>query len=404
MSNIYDIAIIGAGVAGAFATYKIARDYKDVKLLVIDIGRPPMKRRRQLEGWLGCFPGGDAKIYLDDLENVTKLIGKKKTNFAWKEFKNIFENICPLNEEKNKSPLVSMQKRMSKINFEMKLNNFIQLEPKDVHALSKFMVQELDSCKNIDFLFDEEVFNVKKEDGMFTISTEMEEIKSKKIIFSPGRSGWRWSHQMYKNFGIVQNNLKGKYGIKIETDCINLKDLNKSSCTFSRGDVTLGTFNWGGTIIPEDHVDCAITAFRSNENRWKTDKVCFDLLSSISFEKGAVEEVDRIAKLTFLLANDRVVKEKLSSIVSGKSKISIMKEYGWLKQIVEELDSVMPNLIEKSHFHFPTIMAMTSEINIFSNLETDVDGMFVAGESAGISGILSAACTGLIAADSVCEE
>jgi uncharacterized FAD-dependent dehydrogenase len=404
MSNIYDVAIIGAGVAGAFSTYKIAKDYPDTKLLVLDIGRPPMKRRRQLEGWLGCFPGSDAKLYLNNLEDVANLTGKRKLNSAWKEFKTLFNDIDPLEEVKNKSPLVSFIKKINKLGFQSRLDNFIQLEPKKIHMLSKHMASFLDDNKNIDCFFDEEVLDLRKDKKIFTIITETEELKAKKIIFSPGRSGWRWAHQIYKKFGIVQGNTKGKYGIKIETDASALKDLNKSNCTLFKDDqLTVGSFNWGGTIIPEDHVDCAITAFRSNENRWKTDKVCFDLLQAVEFEKGAVEEVDRIAKLTFLLANDRVVKEKLSHIVTGKSKISIMKEYGWVKGAVELLDGAIPNLIEKSNFYFPTIIAATSEIQVFSNLETEVDGMYVAGESAGISGILSAACMGLIAAENICK-
>jgi hypothetical protein len=48
-------------------------------------------------------------------------------------------------------------------------------------------------------------------------------------------------------------------------------------------------------------------------------------------------------------------------------------------------------------------MPLAPKINIGSNLETELEGMFVAGESAGITGILSAASMGLICADSACK-
>lgn len=403
MSTIYDVAIIGAGVAGAFASYKIAKDYKNLKLLIIDIGRPPMKRRRQLEGWLGCFPGSDGKLYLNNLDSVADLIGRKATNSAFKEIKNSFEGISNLNTFKNPNPLSSFNKKMQKIGYNHQSNDFIQILPKEIHALSKKISLMIDDNPSIDLLFDEEVLDIKKDKKIFSIKTDFSDLKARKIIFSPGRSGWRWAHQIYKKFGIIQNNNKGKYGIKLETDASILKDLNKSNCIYNKDQITLGPFLWNGTVIPEDHVDCAIASFRSNENRWKSDKVSFDLLLDANFENSN-EEIDRITKLTFLLANDRIIKERLSTLVNNKSKVSIMKEYSWIKNIAEELNEIIPNLISKSHFYLPTILPSPSEINIYSNLETDIDGLFVAGESAGVTGILSAACMGVAVAKFVCKE
>jgi len=64
---IYDVGIIGAGVAGSFASLKLAKEHKNVKAILFDLGRPPMKRRRQLEGWLGCLPNSDVKLYLSHI-------------------------------------------------------------------------------------------------------------------------------------------------------------------------------------------------------------------------------------------------------------------------------------------------------------------------------------------------
>jgi uncharacterized FAD-dependent dehydrogenase len=74
-----------------------------------------------------------------------------------------------------------------------------------------------------------------------------------------------------------------------------------------------------------------------------------------------------------------------------------------LKDVIIDLANVIPEVATKAYFHVPTITPMAPKINIGDNLETEVDGMFVAGESGGISGILSAGIMGVAAADAVCK-
>ena len=69
----YDVIIAGGGIAGAFAAYRIAKSKKN-KACLIEFGRPPGKRRKQLEGWLGCFPTGNSRLYLTDVDKVKKVV------------------------------------------------------------------------------------------------------------------------------------------------------------------------------------------------------------------------------------------------------------------------------------------------------------------------------------------
>ena len=93
MTNTFDIGIIGAGVAGAFATYKIATTHKSAKVVLFDLGRPPMKRRRQLEGWLGVLPNSDGKLYMNDIEKISNIAGTKKTKSSVKWVSNAIGNV-----------------------------------------------------------------------------------------------------------------------------------------------------------------------------------------------------------------------------------------------------------------------------------------------------------------------
>lgn len=400
--NNFDIGIIGAGVAGTFATLKIAKEHKNSKTILFDLGRPPMKRRRQLEGWLGCLPNSDGKLYLHDLDKVTDLVGSRKVKNAHTYVLKTLSQINDFKIIKDKSPSISMDKKLKKAGYDYYLNDFMQVYPKDIHSLSKHIAETVEACKNVTFSFDNEVHTITKQKGMFQVTTETDKYFCKKLIIAVGRSGWRWARKLYGSLGIIDNNDIARFGIRIEMNSSHLKDFNKSHVTITKGDdLEIGPLSWFGTVIPEDHVDVAISAFRSNENRWKTDKVSFSLIGNRPFSDLGFEQTDRISKLTFILTNDRIIKERISSILSGKSKISIIPEYEWLKSSIEDLASVIPEVITKGYYHVPTIMPMPPKINIGSNLETEIDGMYVVGEAAGVHGILAAANMGAIVAQEI---
>ena len=404
MSNIFDVGVIGAGVAGAFATLKLAKDHKNTKVVLFDLGRPPAKRRRQLEGFLGCLPNSDGKLYLNDIDKVTELVGWRKTKAAYGYFDKVLSNIDTFKVVKDRPLSISLDKRFKKAGYQVALNDYVQIYPKDIHALSKQMAEVIENNKNIAFKFDSEVLNIDKQKNMFLVQTEDGEYRCKKLIIAVGRSGWRWAKQMFAKFGIIDNNDIARFGIRVETSSTNMKEFNRSNCIITKGaELELGPFSWYGTVIPEDHLDLAISAFRSNENRWKSDKVSFNLIGNRYFPNAGFEQTDRIGKLTFVLANDRIIKERVSTILTGKSKISIIPEYEWLKETLTDLSGVIPEIMAKAYFHVPTINPLAPKINIGSNLETELDGMFVVGESAGISGILAAGITGTIVAESVCK-
>jgi uncharacterized FAD-dependent dehydrogenase len=401
--NNFDVGIIGAGVAGSFAALKIAKDHKNAKTILFDLGRPPMKRRRQLEGWLGCLPNSDGKLYLNDITKVSELVGTRKINTANTFFTKILSQAGKFKVIKDKGPSSSLEKKLTKNNFNVVLNDYIQLYPKDIHFLSKYMAEVVEQAGNTTFNFDNEVKKIYKQKGLFVIVTDEQEFKCKSLIVAVGRSGWRWAKELFTDFGIVDSNDTAKFGIRVELSSPHMKDFNKSNCTLLKDDLEIGPLSWYGTVIPEDHLDVAISAFRSNENRWKSDKVSFNLIGNRPFPQAGFEQTDRISKLTFVLSNDRILKEKVSYILTGKSKISIIPEYDWLKDAILDVESVIPDLSSKSYFHVPTIIPSAPKINIGNNLSSEIDGMFVVGESAGIHGILSAALMGTIAADQACK-
>lgn len=396
MTN-FDVAIIGAGVAGAFAALKIIQTNKNIKIAIFDIGRPPQKRRVQMVGWFGLFPNSDGKFYLNDIDKVSEITGTKKSSSANKFISDYISNLTDYKTIKDKSPSITAEKRIKKFEFNVELNNYVQLYPKDIHIISKDVASHLIDNPNVYMSFDDEVSNITKQKNNFIIHSQYRQFNCKKVLICAGRSGWRWAKDLFSSFGIIENNDYAKFGIRAEMQAQSLKEFNFSNCKLSKNDLEIGPLSWNGTVIPEDHIDTAISSFRSNEDRWKTDKVSFNILGNRFFEKNGFEQVDRLAKLTFVLTNDRISKEKISTLMSGKSKISIMREYDWLVNAIKDISNIIPDLSAKGYFHVPTILPIAPKINIGNDLSTEIDGLYVAGESAGIPGLLSAALMGTIA-------
>lgn len=404
MSNTYDVAIIGMGVAGVFCAHKLATQYKDCKVIGFEGGRPPMKRRYQTTSFLGCLPSSDGKIFINDISKVATLTSTRRANAAYKSFHNVLSNVGDFSAViKDKKPLISLERRFKKIGYDITLNDYTQTYPKDAHALSKYMANIFDQNKNIVFEFDNEITSVRKDkDEMFVISNGEQEWRSKKLVMAVGRAGWRWATEIYKSLGIIESNDIARYGVRIEMTADNMGDFKGSGCSLNKGtDIEIGPISWNGTVIPEDHFDMAIAAFRSNENRWKSDKVSFNLIGNRFFDQQGFEQTDRLAKLTFVITNDRIIKERVANIMNGKAKISVIPEYRWLVDAIDELSYAIPEIKTNAYYHAPCIVPMIPQINVGSDLSTEIEGLYCAGESCGISGILAAGISGIIAAGSV---
>lgn len=397
--NIYDIGIVGAGVGGAFAALRLAEKH-NAKTILFDLGRPPGKRRRPLEGWFGCFPTGDGKVYSDDIDDVLEVTDGRRAKAINKWVKKHLAEIHPGKIVKSKKPSNVILNKFKDAGFEFRKRDYVQWKPDSIHLLARSVAEQIEDGKNVDFSFDNEVFTIIKKNGCFHISSEGGEFICKKIILAVGRSGWRWVNKLYRDFGILTNDNYARYGIFIELPAQYLRNFNKSHCIFKRDDVTIGPMSWGGSIIQEDHANMTTAAFRSNEDRWKTDKVFFSVIGNRYIEDCGCAETDRLSKLSFLLFEDRVGREKVKDFLNGQSQLNLIEEFNWFSDIFKELDTYIPNLIKRGYYHSPAFNPLMNQIRIGSNLETEVEGFFVIGECANQMGIASAAITGGIAAES----
>ena len=423
----YDIGIIGGGIAGVFAALRLAERHKNLKVVLFEFGPPPpnclrqdpihiKRRRRQLEGWLGCFPTGDGKVYLEeDTKKVLSIVDGRRVRAVKDWFSSHLNEISDQKIVKSKVPSSNLKKLITDNGFDLQLHSYEQWIPDQIHKLAELSAEKIESAGNVFLSFDTEVFSFLKEGRKFAVHTSQGDFNCKKIILAVGRTGWRWVNEQYKNLGILQQDGQVKYGVRVEMPSSSIKEFHKAHCSLIRPDLEIGPLYWMGSVIQEDHEDMTIASFRSNEERWKTDKVFFSVQRKMSFKdapmpvrnlssapalpKNNRDYIDRLAQLSHLLSGYRVGREKITNFSKGLGDLAMMPEYSWVTKTLKDIECIFPNLISRGYFHVPDIDTNVSNINIASNLETEVDGLFVAGESAGVKGIAAAGIMGAAAAE-----
>jgi len=405
MAIKYDIGIIGAGVAGSIAAYRISQKHPDLQVALFDIGRPPGKRRRQLEGFMGSLPAGDGKLYPNDIEelispsNGNKVLDGRKVRPVGDEVLSWIESIGKTKLTKTSKISAPLYRKLNK-EFVIQEFDYYSWHPNQIHEFSKEISSSFEES-NIFQMFDAIVTRITKIKDDFHVFSHNAEFLCKKIIIATGRSGWKYVGELLSELNVDLQDDIAQYGIRAEIPSKFMKEFNESHSLLTNGCDEIGPLCWGGTVIPEDHADnLVISAFRSNEDRWKSEKVSFGITTKTN---GGTTEADRISKLAFLLLNDRVSKEKIKTFMKGESQLSALVEFQELKPIIEQLNHYIPDFISQGSFYAPMLIPHPATTKLNSDLETECSGCYLAGEAADIFGIVSAMTTGIIAADAACK-
>ena len=405
MAIKYDIGIIGAGVAGSIAAYRISQKHPDLQVALFDIGRTPGKRRRQLEGFMGSLPAGDGKLYPNDIEelispsNGNKVLDGRKVRPVGDEVLSWVESIGKTKLTKTSKISAPLYRKLNK-EFVIRELDYYSWHPNQIHEFSKEISSSFEES-NIFQMFDAIVTRITKIKDDFHVFSHNAEFLCKKIIIATGRSGWKYVGELLSELNVDLQDDIAQYGIRAEIPSKFMKEFNESHSLLTNGCDEIGPLCWGGTVIPEDHADnLVISAFRSNEDRWKSEKVSFGITTKTN---GGTTEADRISKLAFLLLNDRVSKEKIKTFMKGESQLSALVEFQELKPIIEQLNHYIPDFISQGSFYAPMLIPHPATTKLNSDLETECSGCYLAGEAADIFGIISAMTTGIIAADAACK-
>jgi uncharacterized protein len=267
---------------------------------------------------------------------------------------------------------------------------------------------------------------------------------AKVVLAAPGRSGAYWFRDVATKLGVNHNFGPIDVGIRVELnrkfydDVTNIVYDPKFIFRTSRHCDKVRTFctNPGGRVRPEDYYQFKLVNGDALSGR-KTANTNFALINTISLTEPFSDTTEfghMIAKQFFLLGGGRPIVQRVGDFREGRrSSASTFNSknrhfnlckatYGAtpgditlglparivdnLWESLKKIDKIVPGILHPSTLLYaPEIKFFDTHFMTDRNLETNIKGIFVAGDGAGKSrGIVGAGISGIIAARGIREK
>ena len=264
------------------------------------------------------------------------------------------------------------------------------------------------------------------------------------VLAAPGRSGAYWFRDVATKLGVLHNFGPIDVGIRVELNRKYYDDVTdivydpKFIFLTSRHRDKVRTFctNPGGRVRPEDYYKFKLVNGDALSGR-KTGNTNFALINTVSLTEpfsDTTEFGQMIAKQFFLLGGGRPIVQRVGDFREGrrssKSTFNSKNRHfevcrptysatpgditlGLPARIIDNLweslkkiDKIVPGILHPSTLLYaPEIKFFDTHFITDKNLETNIGGIFVAGDGAGKSrGIVGAGISGIIAARGISEK
>jgi uncharacterized FAD-dependent dehydrogenase len=451
MTQKYDVIIVGAGASGIFTAYELSRIQPGMKVLILEKGLSLDKRNCPIDdrkirtcqnckicsivngfGGSGTMSDGKYNITNNFGGDLYKYIGRDQ---ALELMYYVDDILCKMGGADAK--LYSTA------------NSYLKTEAlkSDLHLLDA-QVRHLGTDRNLkilsamyeylqdktEIMFNTEVIDVAKEGGQFAVFTQKEKFYCRELVLATGRSGSKWIANTCSKLGINSESNRVDIGVRVElpaaifahiTDEVyeskivyrtkKYNDLVRTFCMNPYGEVV--TENTNGIITVNGHSYA--------DPKLHTENTNFALLVSNQFTepfKDSNEYGESIAKLSNLLGGGVLI-QRFGDLVCGRrtnerrmtksftrptlnatpGDLSLVIPKRQLDDIIEmiyALDKIAPGTAnEDTLLYGVEVKFYNSKVEVDSNLETVVKGLYVLGDSSGVTHSLSqASASGVYAA------
>lgn len=452
----FDVIVIGAGPAALFATFELIKNKKRVLIIekgknILDRSCPAIEFKKPcircnvcsvVSGWGGAGAFSDGKL------TCSKEIGGHLSSYI-EDISGMMDYVLGVYREFGapKDSYIPNAKFVDEFSRKAFINN-IKFYPYDVLHLGtdksidvlSNMFNEMSKSEYLDVKFNETAMRIiTDEEGVCVVALETNKgiYYTQDIIVAPGRGGSAWLTQEMErlNIGIERNAVD--VGVRMEVPAQIMDEVLSNNIFDLKLEYYSKTFNDRvrtfctcpkGQVIEENH-NGFVTVNGHSYREKKTKNTNFSILVSINFTEpfnNPLNYGSSIISLGNMLAqnvivqrygdlkrgrrsNDKRIKEgfvepTLKSAVPGD--VSFVLPYRHLTDImemIETMNEVIPGINSEHNLLYATeVKFYSSKIVVNKNMQTDISGLYMAGDGAGLTrGLMQASMSGLFVAQNI---
>jgi uncharacterized FAD-dependent dehydrogenase len=452
----FDVIIVGGGPAGLFSAYYLS-EAAGLRILLLEKGKGPLKRvcpvadRRYCTQCRPCniLCGiGGAGLFSDGKLNFIHRLGKTDlTQFmsAAGAEALIDETEAIFNRFGMDGPVYptdmdlarTIRKQAKRFGINLLLIRQKHLGSDRLPAYIAAMTDHI-RASGVTIHTSETARDVIVEKGrVIAVDTNRRRYRCDNVILAPGRVGAEWVARVAKQHGIVLSQRGIEVGVRVEVHSDIMQDLCDIiyDPTFfiqtGKYDDQTRTFctNQGGFVSLESYTDFVCVNGHAYFDR-KSDNTNFAFLSKVVLTEPVTDNQaygEAIGRLATLIGGGKPILQRFGDLKRGRRSTwnRIRKGYidPTLTDVVcgdiamalperiltntidglEQLNRVVPGVSnDETLLYAPEIKFFATQVASSRQLETQIHGMYVAGDGPGVAGnIVSAAATGLIPAKAI---
>lgn len=463
-NNQFDVIIIGAGPSGIFCAYELIRQKPDLKVLMIEKGRPIEKRtcpKRTTKVCVGCKPCSittgfagagafsDGKLSLspDVGGHLPDILGYDKAVELIRESDDIYlkfgadTSVYGVDKQKEIQEI-----RRKAINANLKLIEcpIRHLGTEEGYKIYTRLQDHLLS-QGIQMEFNTMVNDIIIEDGRAkaVVTDKGETFHAPEIVSAIGREGSDWFSHICKNHGIETEVGTVDIGVRVEVRDEVMEFLNKNLyeaklvyytptfddkvrtfCTNPSGEVATEYYE-NGLAVVNGH------AYKSKD--YKTNNTNFALLVSKNFTKPfktPIEYGKHIAQLSNMLCDGKIMVQTFGDFQRGRrttekrlcrnNLIPTLKDavpgdlslvfphriMVDIKEMLLALDKVTPGIAsDETLLYGVEVKFYSNKVVVNTDFETSIHGLRAIGDGASVTrGLQQASANGISVARSILQN
>ena len=457
----YDVIIIGAGPSGIFCAYELIKEKPDMKILMVEKGRPIEKRvcpKRTTKVCVGCKPCSittgfagagafsDGKLSLspDVAGTLPDILGYDKATELIKESDDIYlkfgadKNVYGVDKQRE---IQEIRRKAIGANLKLIECPIRHLGTEEGYKIYTRLQEHL-LAQGIHMKFNTMVQDILMENGAAVgiVTDGGETFYAKEIVSAIGREGSDWFSHICKQHDIETEVGTVDIGVRVEVRDEVMEFLNKNLyeaklvyytptfddkvrtfCTNPSGEVATEYYE-NGLAVVNGH------AYKSQE--FKTNNTNFALLVSKNFTKPfktPIEYGKHIAQLSNMLCDGKILVQTFGDFQRGRrtteerlcrnnliptlkdavpGDLSLVLPHRIMvdiKEMILALDKVTPGIAsDETLLYGVEVKFYSNKVVVNRDFETSIPGLRAIGDGASVTrGLQQASANGISVARSI---